>query len=203
MTTTIDDHDRHHLIARSTITIPIFCFTTMIDHQIYHSSNKASKESAPIHLKPAILCQESSARSLRPGGFSKESSAKSLQPGVLSQESSQSGVLSLELSARSAQPEAFRSARSPTPGVLSQERSARSPQARILRQELLARSHWLEVPSCSVVQKMCSFSPLHSLQPRTGWSPNPRGLWIANVINSFYIGGPFSISSGAVSRWPL
>ena len=96
ITNTIDDHDHRHLIARSTITVPMFCFTTMIDHQIYHSSNKATKESAPIHPKPAILCQESSARSLRPGVFSKESSAKSLQPGVLSQESSQSGALSLE-----------------------------------------------------------------------------------------------------------
>ena len=221
ITNTIDDHDHRHLIARSTITIPIFCFTTMIDHQIHHSSNKASKESAPINPKPAILSQESwaevfgqefSARSPQPRAFSQESSAWSCPPGVLSQKPSvrsrQPEIRSQESSARSAQP-----------GVLSQQCSAQSPQARVLWQESLARSHWLEVSSCSVVQKMCSFStliicnvvvcprapaPHHSLQPPTGWSPNPQGLWIANVINSFYIGGPFfSISSGAVSRWPL
>ena len=105
----------------------------MIDHQIYHSSNKASKESAPINPKPAILSQESSARSLRPGVFSKESSAKSLQ----------SGVLSLELSARSAQPEALRQespARSPQPGVLRQECSARSAQPAVLSSESSGKS---------------------------------------------------------------
>ena len=92
------------------------------------------------------------ARSFQQGVLSQEPSARSPQPGVVRQECSARNPLSGVASQKS-------SARSPPPGVLSQQCSARS-QARVLRQESLARSHWLEVPSCSVGQKMCSFSTL-------------------------------------------
>ena len=91
----------------------------MIDHQIYHSSNKASKDPVSINPKPAILSQESwaevfgqefSARSPQPKAFSQESSALSCPPGVLSTEA-----------LRQESP-----ARSPQLGVLRQERSARN-----------------------------------------------------------------------------